>query len=97
MPAEAECTHKLGQNESLSYGGIATIRLDGKPQWKTYLSARASETTETIEGSTWLFEPGKATGHTLTAEVTDECGVGGGNSGGHFKIGSISIDVLGAR
>jgi hypothetical protein len=97
MPAETECTHKVGQNGLLSYTGIATIRLDGTPRWKSYLSARASETTETIEGSIWLFEPGNVTSHTLTAEVTDECGAGGGNSGGHFKIDSISIDVLGVR
>ncbi len=77
--------------------GHATIQVNGKQQTEIDLSASASEQTETIEGSSWLFEPGTATSQTLTAEVIDQCGVGGGSSGGHFKIDSLSIDVLGAR
>jgi hypothetical protein len=47
--------------------------------------------------SLWLFEPGTDTGHTLTAQVADDCGAGGGNTGAHFTINSVSIDVMGAH
>ena len=97
VPSEAECTHKIGEHSFTVPQGHATIQVDGKQQTEIGLAASPSEKTETVEGSSWLFEPGKATSHTLTAELTDQCGVGGGNSGGHFKIDSISIDVLGAR
>jgi hypothetical protein len=40
--------------------------------------------------SPWLYEPGKDTAHTLTAEVADDC-VGSG----HPTIQSVSVDVLG--
>jgi hypothetical protein len=40
----------------------------------------------------WLYEPGKATTHTLTAVATDHC-----NNGGHFTINSVSIDVVGLK
>jgi hypothetical protein len=57
------------------------------------------EKTETraISVSVPLFEPGKALSHTLTAQVSDNCGTQGGNSGGHFRIDSIAIDVVGLR
>jgi hypothetical protein len=46
--------------------------------------------------SPWLYEPSSDTPHTLTAQVADDCGAGGGNNtGAHPKIESISIDVLG--
>jgi hypothetical protein len=44
----------------------------------------------------WLYEPGAATAHTMTAQVADTCGERG-TSGGHFTIDSIEIDVLGAK
>jgi Collagen triple helix repeat (20 copies) len=97
VPSEAECTHKIGEHSFTVPQGHATIQVDGKQQTEIGLAASPSEKTETVEGSSWLFEPGNATSHTLTAELTDQCGVGGGNSGGHFKIDSISIDVLGVR
>jgi hypothetical protein len=96
VPPEAECTHKVGGGFAYPQGH-ATIQVNGKQQTEIDLAASQSEQTETIEGSSWLFEPGKETSQTLTAEATDECGAGGGNSGGHFKIDSISIDVLGVR
>jgi hypothetical protein len=96
VPAEAECTHKVGGGFTVPQGHT-TIKVDGKPQTEIDLSASPSEQTEPIEGSSWLFEPGTDTGQTLTAEAIDQCGVGGGNSGGHFKLDSISIDVLSAR
>jgi hypothetical protein len=96
VPPEAECTDKVGGGFAYPQGH-ATIQVNGKQQTEIDLAASQSEQTETIEGSSWLFEPGKETSQTLTAEVTDECGAGGGNSGGHFKIDSISIDVLGAH
>jgi hypothetical protein len=46
--------------------------------------------------SPWLYEPSGDTPRTLTAQVADDCGAGGGNSGEHPTIESISIDVLGA-
>jgi hypothetical protein len=95
-PAEADCTHKVGEHSFAVPQGRATIQVDGKQQTEIGLSAGETEKTETIEGSSWLFEPGKVTSHTLTAAVSDQCGVGGGSSGGHFKIDSVSIDVLGA-
>lgn len=45
----------------------------------------------------WLWEPGTEIARKVTAEVADSCGREGGNSGGHFTIDSIKIDVLGAR
>jgi hypothetical protein len=71
--------------------------VDGKAQTENDLPVSESETTETVQGSSWLFGPAKSTSHTLTTAVSDRCGVGGGNSSGHFKIDSISIDVLAAH
>lgn len=45
-------------------------------------------------GPNALFEPEVATSHTVTAEVADNCGVKGGNAGGHFTINSLSLDVI---
>jgi hypothetical protein len=79
VPAEAECTHKVGGGFAVPQGH-ATIQVNGKQQTEIDLSASQSEQTETIEGSSWLFEPGKDTSQTLTAEVIDQCGVGGGTA-----------------
>ena len=40
----------------------------------------------------WLYEPGKATSHTLTAQVTDNC-----RGAAHFTVDSISVDVIGIK
>jgi hypothetical protein len=45
--------------------------------------------------SPWLYEPRANTPRELTAQVADDCGAEGGNSGEHPVIKSISIDVLG--
>jgi hypothetical protein len=95
-PSEASCTQNAEGN-SIPPVGRATIEVDGKAQTEIDLPVSESETTDTVQGSSWLFEPAKSTSHTLTAAVSDRCGVGGGNSGGHFKIDSISIDVLAAH
>jgi hypothetical protein len=44
-----------------------------------------------------LWEPGAAVTRTVTAEVADSCGNGGGASGGHFTVNSIKLDVEGAK
>jgi len=60
-----------------------------------------SETTTTQTFASgrrrWLFAPGANTSHTLTAKIGDDCGYEGGNTGGHFTINSIEVDVLGFR
>jgi hypothetical protein len=45
----------------------------------------------------WLYEPGPATSHTITAQVSDDCGVRGGHAESHFTIDSVSIDVVGLK
>ncbi len=44
-----------------------------------------------------IFEPGVATPRTLSLETADNCGVKEGNTGGHFKITSVSIDVIASK
>ena len=41
----------------------------------------------------WLYEPGKATSHTLTVQVKTLCGTGKGS----FTVKSVSIDVIGVK
>jgi len=43
------------------------------------------------------YEPGTPTGETLTAKIADDCGYENAQTGGHFTIDSIKIDVLGAK
>ena len=45
----------------------------------------------------YLWEPGANATHTLTAEVADGCGYGGGSASEHFTVNSITVDVLGTR
>lgn len=95
VPAEADCTDKAEDHSVLPPGQVL-ILVDGNQQAELDLSTGESEKAQTVEGSSWLFEPGEDTKHTLTAQVIDQCGAGGGNGGGHFKIDSLSIDALGA-
>jgi hypothetical protein len=68
----------------------------GSPETET-VTRTLSWTPENDAPDYLLWEPGKATSHTLTAQVRDDCGEGGGSTGGHFTIDSVSIDVLGER
>jgi len=45
----------------------------------------------------WLLEPRNPTGHEITIQEADDCGANGGNSGSHFTINSVSIDVIGVK
>jgi hypothetical protein len=84
------------------FGG-ATARLDIRVDGKTVTSVGDGvgnlSSGETVERpfSTKLFEPGKDTTHTLTLSLSDTCGLEGGKSGAHFKVDSVSIDVVGLR
>lgn len=97
-PAKSQCTDGGFNGET-----FVQIFVDGKEVARA--SAGATETPETVtavlEGEhpvqPWLFEPGKETSHTLTVDVTDNCGLNGGKGGGHFTANSVSIDVIGAR
>jgi len=45
----------------------------------------------------WTFEPTANTAHSVEVEVYDNCGRNGGHTGEHFKVESVSIDVIGVR
>lgn len=99
-PPVAQCSDAGGAGSA-----VIEIKLDGDTA--AFANARNegvnTETTKAVEISwkaspaDWLFEPGADTPHTLTAKVGDDCGWGGGNTGGHFTLESIKIDVLGAH
>ena len=82
-----------------SFSGSNQTTVDIPVPWGTlgavsaFVFAQVSSPTTTD----WLWEPGSATSHTLTAQVADACGTGGGATGGHFTVNSITIDVLGAQ
>jgi hypothetical protein len=38
-----------------------------------------------------VFEPGVPVSHTLTVQAADNCGQNGGNTGGHFKVNSMTL------
>jgi len=82
----------------LNNGGASTVT--GAVIWKSGsvppLNDGAFRAPEGPE-EPWLWEPGTEIARKVTAEVADSCGREGGNSGGHFTIDSIKIDVLGAR
>jgi hypothetical protein len=42
-------------------------------------------------------DPGASTPRTLTAKVADDCGFENVQTGGHFTVNFITVDVLGAR
>jgi len=50
----------------------------------------------TVNGN-FLWEPGVDTTRTVTAEVADGCGYGGGNASEHFTVKAITIDVLASQ
>jgi hypothetical protein len=43
-----------------------------------------------------LYDPGASTPRTLTAKVADNCGFENPQTGGHFTVNLIRVDVLGA-
>jgi hypothetical protein len=102
VPRATECT----AFNSESGDGFIELRLDGSKVGSAGGHTNGITTpTVTTTAIGWvgpavagsIFEPGSATSHTLTAKIGDDCGFMGGNSGGHFTINSISVDVLGAK
>jgi hypothetical protein len=97
-PPLSQCSDNSGASDA-----FIELQLDGTRIGSTGIRNNGvnSESTMTRtfdwEGKGWLFEPGGNTSHTLTAKIGDDCGFEGGNTGGHFTIDSIQIDVLGAR
>jgi hypothetical protein len=101
-PNELTCLHKFAS-------GSVTVNIffDGSrvatASFSTHGTEERTETRHLPEFTNpegpfkWLYEPGKATSHTLTAMAKDNCGTEGGAGGGHFTINSVSIDVIGIR
>jgi hypothetical protein len=92
----AMCTKGYFEPEGL---GQVSIREDGREITRVGVQPSAA-TVQTVipqNESQFQFEPGKATVHTLTATAIDGCGALGGKGGGHFKINSVAIDVIGIR
>jgi hypothetical protein len=73
------------------------ILLDGELSGEANGSNNTSPTLTFPIGPRWLFEPGIDTNHTLTAQIADDCGENGGNTGAHFTVKSIAIDVIGVK
>jgi Collagen triple helix repeat (20 copies) len=44
-----------------------------------------------------VYDPGASTPRTLTANVADDCGFENAQTGGHFTVNLIRVDVLGAE
>jgi hypothetical protein len=62
------------------------------------IGAQAADfATPAKEEQPTLWEPGATVTRTVTAEVADSCGSGGGASGGHFTVDSIRLDIEGAK
>ncbi len=60
-------------------------------------SAGRRRPSEPQPNERWLFEPPHRERHVLTATATDTCGENGGVAIEHFRIESISLDVIGIR
>lgn len=89
------------------------LLLDGSPVADSLIASTPTEGTQTIpvtwshhpeftpssesRSSLSLFESPASSGHTLTAQVADNCGANGGVGGSHFTIESVSVDVLGVH
>jgi hypothetical protein len=99
-PSATGCRAEGGGNVA-----ILEMLVDGSNDGSIIAEAEPTESTGTYyfewsranarstEGSTlWLAESGAATPHTVTARASDDC-----LNGGHFKIDSITIDVIGLR
>lgn len=74
----------------------ATLKLDGSSVGTLLVtdfgSTQAIITVPFSLASTSVFEPGTATPHTLTFEVSDNC-----TGAAHFVVQNIKVDVEGAR
>jgi hypothetical protein len=74
-----------------SFGPTIAIVVDGKLVTSSTplpgSSLAAGSSTITIPPGT-IFEPGAATSHTLSVRISDSC-----NTGAHFTINSVKIDV----
>jgi hypothetical protein len=85
------------ENELSIFGlGTVTILQDGvQVASVSALATGNHEETQTLTGeqSGFLFEPGKATARSLTAQASDSCEMGGG----HFTIHSVEVDVIGVH
>ena len=97
-PPLSQCSNNGGASDAFVELQLDGTRIGGGGIRNNGVNSETT-TTRTIdwEGKGWLFEPSGNTSHTLTAKISDDCGFEGGNTGGHFTINSIEIDVLGVR
>ena len=99
-PPMSECTEA---SASIPAKGLVEVFLDGIAVGRAAPGSTPSASTVSANiqwletGGNFLFEPNGNTAHAFTAKIGDGCGLNGGNSGGHFTIDSVKIDVLGGR
>jgi hypothetical protein len=97
VPSEANCSMGGGNHVVIGSELFIRILMNGNLVGQVGASTTSTATTKTLPIDVWSYEPGKNTNQTLEAKASDTCGREGGNTGGHFKIESIGIDVLGVR
>jgi hypothetical protein len=76
------------------FGPSVAVVVDGKALTAStpFLTSSGAGTSTVQIPLATMFEPGTATAHTLSARVSDNC-----NTGVHFTINSVKIDVAAMR
>jgi hypothetical protein len=100
-PTQAECG--LGDQKGGQGPGtlLVELLLDGSRVGVYGWVANGQTETRALQsaliGFGWIFEPAAIQSHTLTVRLQDDCGINGGNSGSHFTVNSVAVDVVGLK
>jgi hypothetical protein len=110
VPAESECK-EAGEAPGQGFVSVGTDGAQSGPvfhaskaavnevvpltTWSEQLVPGANNLN--VQLTPWLYERGKASEHTLTATISDTCGVKGGIGNAHFTLKAVSVDVMGVK
>ena len=100
-PSASDCTYEFfaGSPPTFQPGNLTvSVKVDGVAAGGLiFAQADGNDHTTTVALSS-LFETGAAATHNVTAEVSDNCGTGGGGAtAARFRVDSVKIDVLAAH
>jgi hypothetical protein len=104
-PPASNCTVNIGAGKIATGSAHLHALLDGQTVSDVYAPAEGPNPAtirigffSQIPDGAWLVAPSAPMNHSLIADVSDDCGVGpGASGGGHFTINSVSVDVVGVR
>ena len=106
-PTKENCSRLTPGGKDVVGKGVVSVLMNGKLVGTVKEAAGKLESSTANLPIKWteegghptttllLWEPGSEIGRTLSVRAADNCGEGGGSSGGHFKVEEVKVDVLG--